>query len=706
MTTAQEITRAFNGEWRGNQGFIPTPGHSAKDRGTTVRDTENGDVVFHSFNAGPDDWKQIKDQCRNKGLLPERQRQQSSRAALQTSGTNCPTKEGFARQAGKSFYEFQDADGVTICRKVRTDKPDGSKFFTWQHPDGKGGWASGRGCDALPYRLPDLLAAPADAVIYVAEGERKADKLAGWGLVATSSKDLPADLSVFAGRTVAILPDNDDQGAKIADDLLTALNGVAERAFLVDLPGLPPKGDIIDWTGTVDDLQALVERLSSPPVETFPLADLALWSNIRPTPKAFVMAGFVPARELTLATGAGGANKSTFGQQLATCRAAGVPMLGVEVQQGKALYITAEDDDNQLHWMQDHICRTLGVHMEDLVGRLALTSLRGRLGNELATFDHEGKLRPAPSFRVLRATIEATGADLVVLDNAAHLFAGNENDRQQVTAFVNLLYSLCQDLGVTIILVAHANKAGDTYSGSTAWLNAVRSQIVLSRPENTIDPDERLLSLGKANYARQGEELRFRWHDFALVRDSDLPEDMRVQLAAAAATAGANAAFLECLRARNDQGDGRQVGPSSGPNYAPSQFEGMPQAKGFKKEALKRAMDRLYALGRIKSETVFDRKAKRDKTVIVEAGEPSHNAHNARTTPPQHTPTRPHNDGTTGGQHTPIYKYIPGAANGAAAPSHEREDALDLSRLNFASDEDGDLDANGDIHGWNDGARP
>ena len=61
MTTAQEITRAFNGEWRGNQGFIPTPGHSAKDRGTTVRDTENGDVVFHSFNAGPDDWKQIKD---------------------------------------------------------------------------------------------------------------------------------------------------------------------------------------------------------------------------------------------------------------------------------------------------------------------------------------------------------------------------------------------------------------------------------------------------------------------------------------------------------------------------------------------------------------------------------------------------------------------------------------------------------------------
>lgn len=693
MTLAQDITRHFKGEWHGSYGSLPAPGHSVGDRGVTVKDTDGGqDVLFHSFNGA--DWRELKDECRRVGLLPERDRANDNGSAPRETG----------------HYEYADADGAVLYRTVRVEQAGKPKKFKAQRPDGRRGWTSGMGdTRRVMYRLPEIVAADPSQPVYLVEGERKADKLASWGFVATAvafgAKGWRRDYAdALEGRAVIILPDNDDEGRGFAERAAKDLTGVGCTVHVLDLPGLPPKGDIIDWKGTADDLRALVERQLNPPVETFPLADLAHWSNIRPTPKPFVMAGFVPARELTLATGAGGANKSTFGQQLATCRASGVPMLGVEVHQGKALYITAEDDDDRLHWMQDHICRAVGVDMGDLSGRLFLTSLRGRLGNELATFDHEGKLRPAPSFRILKATIEAAGADLVVLDNAAHLFAGNENDRQQVTAFVNLLYSLCQDLGVTIILVAHSNKAGDSYSGSTAWLNAVRSQIVLSRPENSIDPDERLLSLGKANYARQGEELRFRWHDFALVRDSDLPDDMRAQLAAAAATAGANAAFLECLRARNDQGDGRQVGPSSGPNYAPTQFEGMPQAKGFKKEALKQAMDRLYALGRIRSETVFDRKAKRDKTIIVEAEEASHNAHNARTTAPQHTPTTPHNDSTTGGQHTPIYKYIPGAANGAAAPSHEEGKGPDVNRVIFAADDDG-LDENGDVIGWNDRGR-
>ena len=195
-----------------------------------------------------------------------------------------------------------------------------------------------------------------------------------------------------------------------------------------------------------------------------------------------------------------------------------------------------------------------------MAGRLHLSSLRGRLGNELASFDIDGRLKPTPAFASLRATISATDARLVVLDNAAHFFAGNENDRGQVTAFVNLLYSLCRELDVTILLIAHSNKAGDSYSGSTAWLNAVRSQIVLARPEDSLDPDERLLTLGKANYARQGSELRFRWHEFALVRDEDLPEDRRAELANTAAAANDNAIFIACLDARTK--DGLVVSPN------------------------------------------------------------------------------------------------------------------------------------------------
>jgi DNA primase len=67
MSSAERITRAFGGDWHGDHGAIPTPGHSAKDRGTTVRDGDDGDIFFYSFNGG--DWRVLKDECRRRGLL-------------------------------------------------------------------------------------------------------------------------------------------------------------------------------------------------------------------------------------------------------------------------------------------------------------------------------------------------------------------------------------------------------------------------------------------------------------------------------------------------------------------------------------------------------------------------------------------------------------------------------------------------------------
>lgn len=684
MTLAQDITRHFGGEWHGSYGAFPAPGHSADDRGVTVKDAEGGrDVLFNSFNGA--NWREIKDECRRIGLLPEWER----------------ANDNGDRPRETGHYEYADADGTVLYRTVRIEQVGKRKRFQAQRPDGRGGWINGMG-DALrvPYRLPEIRAAIERATlkdqdmptVYLVEGERKADKLASWGLVATAvafgCKGWRKEYAdALAGCTVIILPDNDDEGRGFAGKAGTDLQGAGCSIRIIDLPGLPPKGDIMDWTGSAEDLRALVEKMPAPAAETFAVADLGAWATIQPTPKPFIMAGFVPARELTLATGAGGANKSTFGQQLATCCAAGVPMLGIDVMQGPALYITAEDDDDRLHWMQTHICRALAVDMAGMAGKLHLVSLRGRLGNELATFDAEGKLRPAPSFQLLKATIEQTGSSLVVLDNAAHLFAGNENDRQQVTAFVNLLYSLCRDLGVTIILVAHSNKAGDSYSGSTAWLNAVRSQIVLQRPEGAIDPDERLLTLGKANYARQGEELRFRWHEFALVRDEDLPADLRQEMAATVQASHDNDVFLRCLDVRNGQERAVSENAASAKTYAPKVFAEMPESKGVGIKRLEAAMDRLFRTGSIERGFLW-REDRKDKFGLRrpcadpagECADPRADPAPTRCADPAFTPRQPR-------AHThPISKDIPGAALQGPAP--------DL-------DDDG-LDESGDIIGWND----
>lgn len=69
MSRAQEITRAFGSDWHGNYGAFPSPGHSKADRGMTVKDAESDDVLFNSFNGG--DWKAVRDECRQRGLIPE-----------------------------------------------------------------------------------------------------------------------------------------------------------------------------------------------------------------------------------------------------------------------------------------------------------------------------------------------------------------------------------------------------------------------------------------------------------------------------------------------------------------------------------------------------------------------------------------------------------------------------------------------------------
>lgn len=650
MTDLRRIADAMGGEVAGNVAKFPTPGHSKTDRGSwaSLQPGAPDGVLIHSGNGG--DPLAIKDQLRAKGVLPPREQVQRNRDVM--------------------AWDYHDAGGTVIYRKVRMALANGDKSYRFEHPDGRGGWGKGRG-DArpVPYRLSDLVAASKDALIYMVEGEKQADKLAGWGLVATSSKDWRGyDFSGYVkDRTVAILPDNDDQGAKIAADAKAAVERAGGTAFLVELPGLPPKGDIMDWRGDCAELERLTDAAMRGTVETFPLIDLAAWATNDPAPRQWSLDRLVPKGEVTLFTGPGGVGKSLFAQQLATCHAAALPMLGVATAGGSTLYLTAEDDDRELHWRQAHISRALGVPIAALAGKLHLASLRGRLNNELATFDNEGRLRTAPAYGLLRATIEAAGASLVVLDNVAHLFAGNENDRGQVTAFANMLNALCRDLGTTIILIGHPNKSGDDYSGSTAWLNAVRSQINLGKPEDGPDPDARVLKLGKANYARQGELVVFRWHDFAFIREDDLPQDKRAELAAVIASNIDDKLFLDCLRERNRQQ--RAVSEKSGRNLAPVVFAKMPESKGIGKERLDAAMDRLFRSNRIERGFLWrDTGEGRDVTGLREVSA------NASANDPQTRSANDRKPAENDREHTPYNYVIEGGAANGPPPSYDPED--------------------------------
>lgn len=397
-----------------------------------------------------------------------------------------------------------------------------------------------------------------------------------------------------------------------------------------------------------------------------PTLDLASLANAPAKPRAFAIERIAPLGEVTMLFGPGSGGKSLLGQQMATAAAAGLGQcLGLAINETPAIYLTCEDDAQELHWRQERLCEAAALSLPELHGKLHLVSLRGELGNELAQFASDGRMTVTGTFARLSRTIREVSAKLTILDNVAHLFTGNENDRADVTRFVNLLNRLAGETGAAIILIGHPNKAGDEWSGSTAWNNAVRSRLYLEHDE---DSDLRTLSLPKANYSQKGQIVSFRWHNGAFARDQDIPSDLRAELAQTAKANSENAAFLRCLAAATEKK--RAVSHNPGSNYAPKIFAGMPESKSYTQKAFKEAMERLLHLGVIELDQPLWRGSNRVmKQGIKLAAE--------CTNPPAQTPCTDLHEtpGNPARFNPPIYEYMDGAASQAAAPLNKEGEA-------------------------------
>ena len=92
--------------------------------------------------------------------------------------------------AASTFYDYPDESGAVLFRVERKGSGT-SKTFLQHGPDGQGGFRCAKGCmqgvRRVPYHLPDLIAADASEIVFVCEGEKDADCLAGRGLIATTN---------------------------------------------------------------------------------------------------------------------------------------------------------------------------------------------------------------------------------------------------------------------------------------------------------------------------------------------------------------------------------------------------------------------------------------------------------------------------------------------------------------------------------------
>ncbi|WP_227671427.1 DUF927 domain-containing protein [Psychrobacter sp. 72-O-c] len=168
--------------------------------------------------------------------------------------------KGFTR---KILHIYADADSKFIYGKlrlknlttgdkyIRSISQDSAGMWQMKDPDFKEVYSEGGGKKPL-YRRHDL-ACDTEAVVYIFEGEQKADLANEFGFIATTSGGstqvnnyhwLP-----LAGRDICLWADNDAAGVQWLEGVYKELNAIGARIKIIDIDvlGLAEKGDIVDW---------------------------------------------------------------------------------------------------------------------------------------------------------------------------------------------------------------------------------------------------------------------------------------------------------------------------------------------------------------------------------------------------------------------------------------------------------------------------
>jgi hypothetical protein len=172
-----------------------------------------------------------------------------------------------------AMYAYRDEGDRVLFEKLRYVP----KRFVQRRPDGNGYVYGLEGVRRVPYRLSELLEGiTANRWVLVVEGEKAADRLVTEGFVATcgsggAGKFHLTEREHFRDAKVVVLADNDSAGRDHALAVARSLEGLAETVKLLELPGLPEKGDVFDWLEQGHDAHELKELILNAPAWTMPL---------------------------------------------------------------------------------------------------------------------------------------------------------------------------------------------------------------------------------------------------------------------------------------------------------------------------------------------------------------------------------------------------------------------------------------------------
>jgi RecA-family ATPase len=276
---------------------------------------------------------------------------------------------------------------------------------------------------------------------------------------------------------------------------------------------------------------------------------------------------------------------------------------GLPTRQRTVAYFSFEDNRKTLHRNFAAICKEHGKSLLDLKGRVFVFD--GTRSDSVIFSDQVDEYLTG-LYSWVRTQAANTGAEVLVIDGIADVYAANESDRAKVKAFVRAMLRLIPLTGA-VILIGHVNRdtarnpeTSEGYSGSTAWHNAVRSRIYMRALSADPDANAFVAGLQKNQYGRPGFTLRVRFDataDVLVADDRPLPGTAEPEEADLDA-------LVEIIRAADERSDPVPAA-STGQRTAfhvmsvqptfPAIFAGKKASRPFRQ-----AIEKLRSSGRIK----------------------------------------------------------------------------------------------------------
>lgn len=402
-------------------------------------------------------------------------------------------------------YDYVDEHGEVLFQVCRME----GKTFRQRKPEA-GGWSwSVRGVRQIPYRLPQAMEAIAKGeTVYIVEGEKDADNLAREGATATCNAmgagKWPESLSEhFAGADVVILPDNDDAGRNHAALVAANLSPVVRSLKLLDLPNLPPKGDVSDWLAEGGDeceltILAAKARPWGPeaPVSRF---GAIRWADLDGVTirQDYLVEDLMFCGDVGMIYGESGCGKSFLAVDMGLSIARGVPFLGKRTRKGLVIYQAGEGGKGlvkRLRAYRQHYTIAEDVPFILLPARVDLFSADG----DTDAFIAECKTWQAASADPLLA---------IYIDTFATASPGaNENASEDMSKLIRAGEAISQATGAALFWVHHKNAAGLRERGHSSFRANIDTAIEVTKDGET---NERNLRLSKMKDGEDGLKIGF-----------------------------------------------------------------------------------------------------------------------------------------------------------------------------------------------------